>query len=111
MPDDLTAFLDLVTSDAAEESMTHDTEDCPDWRNSCTAHNTMRLAAMVRGAAELHAPVDRGRVVRCCAGCEAVNGEFHEDCCHEWPCPTYRAITRGSANGTSPVIPQDQKPL
>lgn len=51
--DDLTSFLDLVRSDADQESMTHDPEDCADWRNSCTAHNTLRLAAMVRGVLEL----------------------------------------------------------
>ena len=51
--DDLTAFLDLVRSDADQESMTHDPEDCGDWRNSCSAHNTLRVAAMVRGVLEL----------------------------------------------------------
>jgi len=37
---------------------------------------------------QLHKPIDRGRVMNCCEGCETVNGDFHEDCCHEWPCPT-----------------------
>jgi hypothetical protein len=51
--DDLTSFLEMVTSDADQETMTHDPEDCADWRNSCTAHNTLRLAAMVRGVLDL----------------------------------------------------------
>lgn len=50
------------------------------------------LADAVMAAVELHKPIDRGRVMACCEGCEAVNGGFHEDCCHEWPCPTYEAI-------------------
>lgn len=55
--DDLAQFLDLVRSDAGQESMTHDPEDCADWRNSCTAHNTLRLAAMVRGVLDGHEPM------------------------------------------------------
>ena len=62
-----------------------------------------RLLSAVEAALEVHKPVDRGRVMACCEGCEAVNGEFHEDCCHEWPCPTYEAIlaalTGKAANG------------
>jgi hypothetical protein len=50
------------------------------------------LLKAVGTALDLHRPVDRGRVMRCCEGCEAANGEFHEDCCHEWPCPTVAAI-------------------
>jgi hypothetical protein len=48
--DDLTAFLAMVTSDADSETTTHRPEDCADWRNSCSAHNAMRLAVMVAGA-------------------------------------------------------------
>ncbi len=51
------------------------------------------LLAAIEAALKLHVPVDRGRVMRCCEGCEEVNGEFHEDCCHEWPCPTVEDIT------------------
>lgn len=51
-----------------------------------------RLLAAVDALIELHRPIDRGRVMACCEGCEAVNGEFHGGCCHEWPCPTYEAI-------------------
>jgi hypothetical protein len=57
-PDDLTQFLDLIRSDADQESMTHDPEDCADWRNSCTAHNTMRLVAMVKATLELAGEFD-----------------------------------------------------
>ena len=55
--------------------------------------DAIALLAAAEAALKLHLPVDRGRVMRCCGGCEAVNGKFHEDCCHEWPCPTYLAIT------------------
>jgi hypothetical protein len=51
------------------------------------------LLAAAGKVLELHQPVDRGRVMRCCEGCEKINGEFHEDCCHEWPCPAVEAIT------------------
>jgi len=51
-----------------------------------------RLLSMVDAVLKLHVPVDRGRVMPCCRGCEEVNGGFHEDCCHEWPCPTFEAI-------------------
>ncbi len=51
------------------------------------------LLAAIKVVLKLHRPIDRGRVWRCCEGCEEVNGEFHEDCCHDWPCPTYEAIT------------------
>jgi len=52
------------------------------------------LLAAVEKVLELHAPVSRGRVMNCCRGCEEENGEFHEDCCHEWPCPSYEAISQ-----------------
>jgi hypothetical protein len=57
------------------------------------AHDVPVLLAAIEAVLKEHAPVDRGRVMRCCEGCEEVNGEFHEDCCHEWPCPTVAAIT------------------
>jgi hypothetical protein len=62
------------------------------WEHFTPARVSALLAA-VEAALKLHRPIDRGRVMNCCEGCEMVNGEFHEDCCHEWPCPTYGAIT------------------
>ena len=59
----------------------------------CTGHDALRLLAAVEAVLKEHRPIDRGRVLRCCAGCEAFNDGFHEDCCHEWPCPTYETIT------------------
>jgi hypothetical protein len=56
--DDLTAFLSMVTSDADQETLTHRPEDCADWRTSCSGHNALRLAAMVRGVLELTGPPD-----------------------------------------------------
>ena len=58
-----------------------------------------RLLAALEAALALHVPVNRGRVMYCCRGCEEVNGDFHEDCCHEWPCPTYDAIAAGLLAG------------
>lgn len=51
--DDLTSFLERVREDAGQESMTHAAADCADWRNSCSAHNAMRLAGMVEAALKL----------------------------------------------------------
>lgn len=49
-----------------------------------------RLIAAVEAVLKRHAPIDRGRIMHCCRGCE----EENERCCHEWPCPTYEAISR-----------------
>jgi hypothetical protein len=58
-----------------------------------------RLQRAVDAVLKLHQPADRGRVMRCCRGCEEVDGEFHESFCHEWPCPTVRAITAELTKG------------
>jgi hypothetical protein len=56
-------------------------------------HDVPALLVALKDVLALHKPEARGRVMNCCRGCEEENGEFHEDCCHEWPCPTYRAIS------------------
>lgn len=61
--------------------------------NYFTPARISSLLAAFDAVLKEHRPIDRGRVLRCCAGCEAFNDGFHEDCCHEWPCPTYDAIT------------------
>jgi hypothetical protein len=79
--DDLASFLEMATSDADQETMTHAPEDCTDWRNSCSGHNTLRLAAMVRGVLEGHSP---GRAdPSWCTGCG-----------FSYPCSAVRVITR-----------------
>ena len=79
-------------------------------RDYCTADNqdwpcdVASLLAAIDAVLKLHVPVERGRVMRCCEGCEDVNGDWHEDCCHEWPCPTYEEITR-ELSGTRQTQP------
>ena len=61
--------------------------------NLAAADDVPRLLAVVEAVLKLHVPVDRGRVMNCCRGCEEENSMFHEDCCHEWPCPTPLAVS------------------
>ena len=71
-----------------------------DVRKRCTVDGDVpSLLAAAEAVLNLHKPVNRGRVMHCCEGCEAVNGEFHEDCCHEWPCPTYEAVAEAITTG------------
>ena len=58
-----------------------------------------RFLAAIEAVLKLHRPVDRGRVMRCCDGCEEF--EDHEDCCHEWPCPTVEDITAALTGETA----------
>lgn len=90
--DPVAAFL--ATAEYAILQAPKGTEGAGENLISAGTYYTPRLFAAVQKVVALHAPVSRGRVMNCCRGCEEENGEFHEDCCHEWPCPTSEAISR-----------------
>lgn len=72
------------------------TEELDKMRKAFPAGRATVLLNVIDKARELHSPVNRGRVMFCCAGCE--DGD-HPDCCHEWPCPTIDAITAALGAG------------
>jgi hypothetical protein len=76
-PDQLTAHLAGVRED---------------WDNigGKPVRHVGRLLAAVEAVLAEHQPADRGRVMNCCAGCEAADVSG----CQEWPCPTVEAISR-----------------
>lgn len=94
MPDNLTVALDEIR-ERANRRLTFPVTSSTALQGAIeSAGDVPRLLAALDEVLKLHQPVGRGRVMNCCEGCEAVNGEFHEDCCHEWPCPTVQAISR-----------------
>ena len=89
-PDPATAELERIRAEANIDLAVRPHDCAADWP-ACTAHNALRLVAVLEAVLKRHVQIEKltrlgPPVFRVCADCDQI-----------WPCPTVEDITRSLA--------------